>query len=45
MSKIFLPLVPINLEKFLVMVCSIIMDLKEDVVEKKTASGDNFTVI
>ena len=44
LSKKFLPLVPINLEKFLAMICSIIVVLKEDVVEKETASADNFTV-
>ena len=44
LSKMFLPLVPINLEKFLAMICSIIVVLKEDVVEKETASADNFTV-
>ena len=44
MSKMLLHLVPIILEKFLVMIYSIIMCLKEDVVENKIASADNFTV-
>ena len=44
MSKMLLHLVPIILEKFLAMIYSIIMCLKEDVVEHKIASADNFTV-
>ena len=44
MSKMLLHLVPIILEKFLAMIYSIIMCLKEDVVENKIASADNFTV-